>query len=62
MCVRTSTDTLFFSRQKMSSDAEEMKKQTLLWMENYSRSKLNMKKMVMVITNGIPRFVPRHLL
>jgi len=46
----------------MSSDAEEMKKQTLLWMENYSRSKLNMKNMVMVITNGIPRFVPRHLL
>jgi hypothetical protein len=46
----------------MSGDYENMKKQTLSWMENYPRNKLKMKNMVMVITDGIPRFVPKHLL
>jgi hypothetical protein len=33
-----------------------------MWMNNYPRNKLNMKNMVMVISeNGIPTFVPKHL-
>lgn len=46
----------------MSGDYENMKKQTLSWMENYPRNKLKMKSMVLVIIDGIPRFVPKHLL
>lgn len=43
-------------------DTEDMKKQTLMWMENYPRDKLKISNMVMIITNGKPRFVPKHLL
>ena len=44
-------------------DTEQMKSQTLSWMENYPRPKLNSKNMVMIIDkNGKPRFVPKHLL
>ena len=47
---------------KMDGDSEQRKKQTLMWMNNYPRNKLNMKNMVMVISeNGIPTFVPKHL-
>lgn len=43
-------------------DLEERKKQTLSWVEHYPRSKLKVTHMVMVILDGIPRFVPKHLL
>lgn len=47
----------------MNADCEQMKKQTLMWLvKNCSKDKINVKNMVMVINDGIPSFVPRHLL
>lgn len=44
-------------------DTEDMKKQTLMWVENYPRDKLKISNMVMIIDKkGKPRFVPKHLL
>jgi hypothetical protein len=42
-------------------DTDQMKKQTLMWMNTVPRDKLNKNKMVMVIRNGIATFVPKHL-
>ena len=48
----------------MDGDSEQRKKQTLAWMNKYPRNKLNMNKMVMIISSesGVPKFVPKHLL
>lgn len=42
-------------------DTELMKKQTLKWMNTVPRNKLKVSNMVMVICDGIPKFVPKHL-
>lgn len=44
-----------------SMDTEQMRNQTLKWVSTVPRHKLNASKMVMVITDGIPKFVPKHL-
>lgn len=43
-------------------DADHMKKQTLKWMYTIPRDKLNKDKMVMLIRDGKPTFVPKHLM
>ena len=45
----------------INMDTEQVKKQTLMWMNTIPRDKLNKNKMVMVIRNGIPKFIPKHL-
>lgn len=39
-------------------DTEQMKKQTLKWLESVPNNKKNPKKMQMVIMNGKPVFIP----
>ena len=41
---------------------ERERQQTLKWLEHVPKKKLNSKKMIMVISGGIPKFVPLHLL
>lgn len=43
-------------------DSYEMKKQTLKWVESVPKEKLNKHKMMMVIKDGIPKFIPKHLI
>jgi hypothetical protein len=42
-------------------DSDQVKKQTIKWVNTVPRDKLNKEKMVMVIRDGIPTFVPKHL-
>ena len=43
-------------------DSDNMKKQTLNWVDSIPRNKLNASKMVMIIKNDVPKFIPKHLL
>lgn len=42
-------------------DTEQMRNQTLKWVSTVPRHRLKVTNMVMVITDGIPKFVPKHL-
>ena len=42
----------------MSEDQEQMRKQTISWLETVPRHKKNVKKMQMVFVDGKPKFIP----
>lgn len=42
-------------------DAEQMRTQTLKWVSTVPRHRLKVSNMVMVITDGVAKFVPKHL-